>query len=80
MIYDYPVPVNTLALVHAYWVRGQIYLIAITKSVANMFYRKMYDGRDTIKCGIVFLRPSQQLRSCQDGQFTLPHFYLGKLD
>ena len=27
-----------------------------------------------------FLHPSQQLWSCRDGQVTLPHFFLGKLD
>ena len=26
------------------------------------------------------LRPIQQLWSCRDGLFTLPHFFLGKFD
>ena len=28
----------------------------------------------------VALRPSKQLWSCQDGQLTLPHLFLGKLE
>ena len=40
--------------------------------------------KSTIYCGLsawcVALCPSQQLWSCKNGQFTLPHFFMDKLD
>ena len=59
--------------------------------ISNQPILHFWVGRDIIAFGLdpvcvsffvllEVLRPSQQLWSCRNGQFTLPHFFLGKLD
>ena len=44
------------------------------------FYTVDLSQNKLLICLFVALRPKSTAMSCRDGQVTLPHFYLGKLE